>query len=181
MNILGISGKAETGKDHLRRTVFEPQGYRPWSLAWHFKIWLIGQGRATYEQVFETKPPHIRDLLQQEGTERGRNLYGEDVWCNTAAAWIHLLEREWNVPGIVVPDVRFENEVAMIHRLGGKVIRIEAPERVAASRLSAEARTHVSETALDGYTGFDLVINNDPGAPDLAEQCAALDQSLAMA
>jgi len=174
VQVVGISGKAETGKDYLRRTVFEAHGFRPWSLAWHFKIWLIGQGKATYEEVFETKPPHIRELLQQEGTERGRNVFGEDIWCNTAAAWIDLLAREWHVPGIVIPDVRFPNEVEMVHRLGGKVVRIRAPQRVETSRLSAEARGHFSETALDNYDNFDLYVDNDPGAPSLLEQCAPL-------
>ena len=162
LNVVGISGKAGTGKDFLATTVFAPAGFKPWSLAWHFKIWLVGQGKATFEEVFDTKPPHVRKLLQQEGTELGRNVYGENIWCDTTAAWITLMARMWSVENIVIPDVRFPNEVAMVHRLGGKVVRVHAPARAAAASLSAEAREHPSETALDDFTGFDLVVQNDP-------------------
>ncbi|MBW3545430.1 MAG: hypothetical protein KY428_07520, partial [Bacteroidetes bacterium] len=46
--------------------------------------------------------------------------------------------------------------------LGGKVLRVVAPKRVAVSGLSEEARMHRSETALNDYVGFDGFINNDP-------------------
>ncbi|TFH49103.1 MAG: hypothetical protein E4H01_04970 [Lysobacterales bacterium] len=174
MNIVGISGKAGSGKDFLAKTVFAPAGFKSWSLAWHFKVWLAGQGQATYEEVFHTKPPHVRDLLQQEGTERGRNVYGENIWCDTAAMWITLLHEVWGADRFVIPDIRFPNEVAMVQRLGGKVIRLCAPERVATSSLLAEARAHPSETALDNYMDFDLIVFNDPGDTPLEEQCAPI-------
>jgi hypothetical protein len=74
---------------------------------------------------------------------------------------MRLFEREWKHSLFVVPDVRFENEVDMIHGLGGKVLRLHAPQRAASSPLSAEARLHASEISLDDYVFFDGYIEND--------------------
>lgn len=162
IQVVGISGKAETGKDYLVEQVLRPLGFFQVSLADHLKTFAVGKGLVTYEEAFHTKPPHVRHILQQEGTERARNVYGEHVWCETMAAWIRLLHERNRVTRFVLADVRFPNEVAFVQRLGGKVIRLNAPERAANSKLSAEARLHSSETALDGFVGFDAVLNNDP-------------------
>ena len=163
MILLGISGKAGTGKDYTQQRVLQPIGFRPWSLAWHFKVWLVGQGKWTHEDVFTTKPPECRRDLQLEGTERGRNVYGEDIWCNVLGEWLYLIEREWGETRFVVPDVRFHNEVRAIQRLGGKVLRIHAPARALASPLSLEARAHASETDLDNVPLFDVSEANGSG------------------
>jgi hypothetical protein len=161
MQLIGLSGHAGTGKDWIAQQLLVPQGFKPFSLAWHFKIWLVGRGLASYEDVFFTKPPAVRHLLQQVGTEEGRNVYGEDIWCHTAAAWLRLLEEQWGQRRIVIPDIRFPNEVAMIEDLGGKVLRLYAPTREASSPLTAQARQHISETALDQHR-FTYGINNEP-------------------
>lgn len=165
LQLIGISGKAGSGKDYVANTVLEPLGFQRWSLAWHFKIWAVGQGLATYDEVFNTKPPEVRKMLQEMGTEQGRNVYGENIWCDTAAAWIQLLREMWGQGLIVIPDIRFPNEVEMVQRLGGKVLRIQAARRVETSSLSEEARKHASETALDGYDPFDGYILNDFDEP----------------
>jgi hypothetical protein len=168
MQLIGLSGKAGVGKDWVAQQLLVPQGFRPWSLAWHFKTWVVGRGLATYDEVFHTKPPAVRHLLQQAGTEEGRAVYGEDIWCATAAAWLQVMAEHWDQQGIVVPDIRFPNEVAFIERLGGHVIRVAAPGRAAASPLTAAARAHVSETAVDDYPFVD-VLHNDPDASPTPE------------
>jgi hypothetical protein len=162
MRIIALSGKAGTGKDYLHEHYLQPRGFQRVALADHFKLWIVGQGLATYEEVFFTKPPHVRELLQQEGTKRGRDVYGEDIWCNTLAAWLRHWERTWGMSSFAVTDVRFPNEVRYIQSLGGKVIRLVAPVRAAASTLSREAKQHISETALDDFTGFNGFLLNDP-------------------
>lgn len=164
IEIVGISGKLGTGKDYIARRYFYNRGYKQISLAWHFKVWIVGQGLATWEEVFVTKPPHVRTLLQQEGTEKGRNVYGENVWIETMIAWIRVYSEYWGVSKFIVPDVRFPNEVTAIQKAGGKVYRIIAPHRDKSSSASPEARAHPSETSLDGFplTDFDGIIFNDP-------------------
>ena len=169
MQIIGISGKAGSGKDYIASKIVTPHyGYVPFSLAWHIKTGLIGKGMATYDEAFITKPPHVRHLLQQDGTENGRDVYGMDIWLDTAYAWMRLVYEQWGIARFVIPDVRFPNEVEYIQRHGGKVIRILAPQRVQNSPLSLEARLHRSETALDEYPldNFDALLDNDIGSED---------------
>jgi hypothetical protein len=120
--------------------------------------------------VFVTKPPAIRKLLQVRGTEEGRYGFGEDIWCNIAHEWLKTFEESWGVDKFMITDIRFPNEVEFVHRHGGKVIRIYAPEREAARIATDEARQHPSETALDGFCGFDMVVDNNPGATNIREQ-----------
>ena len=162
LNIIGISGKAGTGKDYIAQKYFVQQySYKTFSFAWHFKVWLIGKGVATFDEVFATKPPAVRKMLQLEGTEYGRDVYGPDVWCNTALTWMQTLADNGYGTNYVIADCRFPNEAAFIHSRGGKVIRIHAPRRAENNSLTEEARQHISETALDEYTKFDYIVNNN--------------------
>lgn len=169
IQVIGLSGKAGSGKDYIASKIITPlYGYVPFSLAWHIKTSLVGKGAATYEEVFMTKPPKVRNLLQHEGTENGRNIYGYDIWLDTAYSWMKLIYEQWGIQRFVIPDVRFPNEVDYIKRHGGKVLRIVAPRRVAQSPLTIEARMHPSETALDDYPldNFDGIVENDIGQED---------------
>ena len=161
--VIGLAGKAGSGKDFITQHVIRPLGYMQFSLAWHFKVGIVGKGLATHEEVFFTKPPEIRRQLQLEGTEYGRNVYGEDVWCNTTLEWFHVLSENWGIRKFIIPDIRFPNEVQFIRALGGAVYRIHAPVRVEQNKLTPEQRQHPSETSLDDYTEFDGRINNDIG------------------
>lgn len=163
LKIIGISGKAGSGKDYLAKIVQE-RGYYPISLAWHFKIWIVATKQATYEEVFHTKPPHVRHLLQQEGTERGRNVYGENIWVDTMLVWMKHYNEMWGIDKFVCPDVRFKNELFGLKSNGAAVIRIFAPTRVLFSGLNETARQHISEVDLDDVeeSAFYKIINNEP-------------------
>jgi hypothetical protein len=166
IKVIGLSGKAGSGKDYIASSIITKHyGYVPFSLAWHIKTSLVGKGAASYQEVFQTKPAKIRHLLQHEGTESGRDIYGYDIWLNTAYSWMQLIYEQWGINRFVIPDVRFPNEVEYIKRMGGKVFRIIAPKRVTGSPLTMEARLHPSETALDEYPldNYDGIIENDVG------------------
>lgn len=97
-----------------------------------------------------------RKILQYLGTEVGRNI-ADDYWTKKAEASINeAISKGAQV--VVVPDIRFPNEVEMVRRLGGKVWRVRRP--VMEDRQGADR--HASETALDDFTGWDAVlIGND--------------------
>lgn len=179
IKVIGLSGKAGSGKDYIASRIITPKyGYVPFSIAWHVKANLVGKGALTYEEAFITKPPHARHLLQQEATESGRDIYGQDMWLRAADSWMRTIYESWGIQRFVLPDVRFPNEVEYIKKMGGKVIRIIAPKRVAQSPLSDEARNHYSEVALDEYPldNFDGIIDNDIGNEDtLLQRIEALN------
>ena len=87
-----------------------------------------------------------REFLQHFGTDICRGIK-PDIW--TSACVNRILSSGTELA--IVPDVRFPNEVESIQKAGGKVIRL--------TRKPHEDE-HDSETALDGYEGFDQVINN---------------------
>jgi len=166
VTVIGLSASAGTGKDYVGKLI-KQHGFYNISLAWHFKIQCISHGDATYEEVFETKPPRVRRLLQIMGTEQGREVWGEDIWVNTMFAWMTLYHKDWGIDKFVIPDVRFPNELTAIQRLGGKVYRVTG-DRL--GDLTEEAWSHPSEQSLtddmDLYDGF---INNNQGS-NLDEQ-----------
>jgi len=94
-----------------------------------------------------------RTFLQLLGTAV-RNEIHPDFWVR---ALMHQISKRKGV--ILIPDVRFPNEAQAIKDKGGFLIRIE--------RLGAGAGEHISETALDDYEGWDLVIDNNGTLEDL--------------
>lgn len=161
--VIALAGGAGVGKDTLAEHYLKPYGYYPIALADEIKYKVVERGEASYEEVFITKPAHIRNLLQQEGTERGRNVYGENYWVHQLFARLGYYNIRWGLERFVITDVRFPNEVEAVQARGGKVLQVVAPQRYAANGLSDQARIHPSERALDGFTAFDGVINNDLG------------------
>jgi hypothetical protein len=173
MKIIALSGKAGTGKDFIYENYLFSLGWRKWSLADHFKIWVVGKGDATYEEVFYTKPSHVRTLLQREGTERGRLVYTENIWLDTAYGWMTHLSKTLHIDQWCLTDVRFRNEAKYVREHGGKVYRLIAPVRNSNNGLTEEARQHISETDLDNVSFseyFDGYIYNDPTDDDMHMQ-----------
>lgn len=162
MKLIGLSGRAGSGKNYLAQQVLAPLGWLECALADEIKIRGVATGVGDYDALFHQKPPTIRRWLQEEGTERGRHVFGENMWVDALMARLTRVKETWGFERFVVTDVRFPNEVKAIQDRGGWVFRIEAPERAAASPLTEAARQHESETALDDYTDFDGWLYNDP-------------------
>lgn len=109
----------------------------------------------------------VRYALQQLGTQAGRSFY-ENTWVDIVLRQTdqiffstHLAtytpeigvvtslsshpgyQRISRVAGVVIPDVRFANEMQALGKKGGKVVRIK---RNKATTLSGAATQHASET-----------------------------------
>lgn len=60
-----------------------------------------------------------RAMLQIMGTEAGRDIFHKDLW-------IYALEKKLGMyKNVVIPDVRFPNEIKFIHDNGGFVVRVK--------------------------------------------------------
>jgi len=179
--VIGLSGFAGSGKDFVYLNYLKPQGFFQVSLAWHFKADLIGKGALTFEEAFITKPPHIRTMLQMVGTELGRVVYGDGVWCDTLKAWMDIFEYHWGVTRFCIPDVRFWSEIGFIQEdLAGYVLRIKAPHRSGCTTLDATQRAHLSEAEMLEMEDevFDDILFNDEGDPDLDLQLHEIFQRI---
>ncbi len=111
------------------------------------------------EFISHSKPGFIsltfRQTLQLWGTEYRRR-QDPDYWVK------RLEEKLVGLEKVVIDDVRFLNEVEMVQRLGGRVIRIDRP--------GPNESTHASENELNDFDGWDGVIVNDGTLEDLAEK-----------
>lgn len=146
----------------------------------HWFLWL----RSKYTGALS---PRI--MLQTLGTEWGRTL-SPDVWVNAmirsakkilgedgsmipykydpAAGPVKLSSRKgFQLPtGVVVSDIRFENEFKRIHEVGGAVMRVIRPDtdgKAATIGISG----HASEAQDFDLSNFDFVLNNDRTLQDL--------------
>ena len=148
VRIIGLAGKAGAGKDSLYEAVLKPRGYLRWQMTLHYKTWLVATGRATYREVFETKPPHVRKILQEEITGL-RNEWSEQIWLDVFKSWMVSLHRivGVNVTHVAVTDLRFLIEMRGLKNLGGKIIHIEAADQQA--NVAPELRGHRSEVEID--------------------------------
>jgi hypothetical protein len=95
----------------------------------------------------EPGPMTSREVLQYVGSNIFRKMYG-DVWVD---ATIKRIQDEGSSCALIC-DCRFPNEVEGVQKVGGKVIRL--------TRNPHPNDSHISETALDNYTGYDAVIDN---------------------
>jgi energy-coupling factor transporter ATP-binding protein EcfA2 len=102
--------------------------------------------------------PTGRYLLQTLGTDWGRENVDPDIWAYLASLRIaETLERGVDV---VIDDMRFPNEVEVVKRLGGVLIRIDRPDLV------VHTDPHVSESHWVAFKP-DLVLVNDGSPEDL--------------
>lgn len=100
-----------------------------------------------------------RYLTQTLGTEWGRKLVHPDIWVMMTERRISAALAEGL--NVAVTDVRFENEVALIRKLGGKLVRITRPGL--AVDMSHESERYSAEIQVDGE------IVNDGTLEDLAD------------
>lgn len=176
LEVYGFSGKMGSGKNYVSEKIFIPKlnhicpkNTLVMALADHFKVDACAKYNVNYDRIFIKKDDESRKMLQLAGTEEGRMKYGEDIWIRTLKTWMRIYA-ERGIERIIICDVRFPNEIDFIRSLDGKIIRLNAPNRNKNTVMRESGGdpikfksilSHASETALDGYTDFDYVIDND--------------------
>lgn len=103
----------------------------------------------------------IRQLLQKFGTEVGRNI-SPNLWVDALMNDYIKAKSGGYGDDWIVTDVRFENEAEAIRENGGILIRL--------NRNTGFNDQHSSETALDNYKNFDLVIDNNGTLDELIDK-----------
>ena len=183
--LVALCGNSGSGKDYIADTYFVPKGYKKFPISTIGKVFLIGRGLTTHDDIFIKKTPRDRNLLQTELTENGRNIYGKDVWIKSTLELLKILHLNFNIDKFILPDVRFINEFENIKQCGGKIYKIVSNHN---SILLPEQQKHQSEQELDNIPlcMFDNIIYNiqniqnigDEMIPNLHEQMEKILSSL---
>ena len=143
------------------------------SLADQIKVNVMTKENISYKDVYVNKNEKTRKLLQMEGTELGRDVFGIDIWIRYYQNWVTVLQGR-GIRAITTCDIRFKNELEWFKSQKNTVlIRIHAPKRNN-QRLLQESNekkdiydilsNHISECDLDDIHDdqFDFVVKNDP-------------------
>lgn len=159
--LIGLAGPARVGKDTAAKYLSDTFLLEPYALASPIKAALDAMGfrREVYDND-EAKDLNIaaigcsyRKLAQTLGTEWGRSLH-PNFWINVAQHRYNELPESYQ--GMVVSDVRFNNEAAWIRRNRGIVIHIHGAPR---AQLAADGVAHASEAGIEREQG-DVIVSN---------------------
>lgn len=173
--IIGVSGKIGAGKDAIATHLVEHHGFKIVRFSDPLKEEVLNIMRKTCveiwkahsydytpnfelreptyvdlrKMIWDTKPPIIRRLLQEWGTELRRNEQ-PDYWIRK---W-KIAARECEEAGIsiVTPDTRFLNEAEAVKELGGRVWCVVRP--------GLPDGDHASETEMNLIHPNDFILNN---------------------
>jgi dephospho-CoA kinase len=180
--LIGLSGKAGSGKSTVGDYLAGAHGYAQFAFAGALKEMVQNVFLFTDEQMTlgkEVIDPRWgvspRFCLQWLGTDVLR-----DVWPDI---WIRHLRQEildfLSINGqrpVVVTDVRFRDEAEALQRMGGVLVCLRRDKNHRLEACSTGIPGHVSEADLDGWEGWDHVLDNDGSLQDLA---AAVELMLA--
>lgn len=119
-----------------------------------------------------------RILMQHIGTNLFRDQLLNNIWVNALFANYKsecTPKDAFNkdLPNWIITDVRFPNEVEAIKKRRGIVIRVNRPNinKLIDSGIDvSKLNQHESETALDNYTDWDYIIDNNGSIEDLIEK-----------
>lgn len=125
--IIGISGPARSGKDTVASFILAMTGGYRYGFADPIKAMLVPLGIDMTDPYWQERKDSVipalgvspRRLMQTLGTEWGRNIIHSRLWVILANA------RFLNTGhGMVIPDVRFNDEADWVRGQGGLIIHI---------------------------------------------------------
>ena len=179
MNIIGLAGKKQSGKDTVYQIASELLESPVGRIAFADPLKQEVSEATGYRVDFiEEHKQEFRSLLQVWGTDFRRHFCGTDYWIEKMD---NALEKaKGNYKNLFVTDVRFPNEADFIRSKGGKLIRVERRYMSYANVQDAVTDPHPTENQMDDYSDFDYVLNNDGTEQELHESVRNMLTTLKM-
>lgn len=167
--LIGITGRAGAGKTTAAEYIASHYYFNMYAFADPIKDGVaamfggdIGyaQGEAK-EAVIPWLGKSSRQLQQLLGTEWGRNMVHPDLWINLAKReWDRIQARTAN--GLVIGDVRFDDEAKWIKDEGGYILHLGRASH-------APVASHISEQGIDPQY-IDVMLQNGTSLQMLYER-----------
>lgn len=170
-----ISGKARAGKDTTASYIkdyYESKGKKVVTLAFADYIKMYAKKISDWDGNEENKP---RSLLQELGTDIIRKKIDEKFFINRIIDDIKVYSYFFDY--MIITDARLVDEITMIKNTFSNVVSIHI-ERQSANELTNEQKSHITETGLDNYNDYDIVINNEGTLEDLRNSVITIMEGL---
>lgn len=165
--LIGLNGKARSGKDSFASIVSESKRVKVISFAEPMRKFVcdildikredLDGIKEDKNDLFGGKSP--REFLQKLGTEFGRETISNSIWIDSAKVKIKNAIASKKYDYVIVTDVRFDNEAALIHSLGGLIFKVTRP------LVEIDLSSHKSEQGIDEKY-VDILFLNDKSLSD---------------
>lgn len=148
MMLIGLHGLKRSGKSTVTRYLVDQYGFGEVSFAAPLKRGLASmlgidihdlEDEVLKESTIEWLGKSPRQCMQTLGTQWGRELVNENIWIILAGRKVQQ-HRRMGMPGVVVSDVRFDNEAEWLLSAGGELWTIVRPARAVSSDGHASER-----------------------------------------
>ena len=166
VRLIAFCGKANVGKDTAAMYLVRRHNYVKYGFAdpikrglnatfgWTMSQWIERGWKETADLQLGFSP---RKAAQTFGTEWGRQMLRDDIWILLADMFYSALD-DCGAAGMVISDLRYDNEAAWVKKVGGSIIQLE--------RQVEDVRPHSSEQGVNlGY--IDAFIKNEGTLSDL--------------
>lgn len=161
-----LSGKAKSGKDAVGKIItnyYKDKKCISLSYSYYLKDYIK---RITGWNGSEADKP--RELLQQIGIELIRNKINDRLFIDRLLEDIEVFSYFYDV--IVITDARLVEEVTLPKQKLNNVITIRINRDNIDNNLTLKQKEHLTETALDNYSDFDYIIDNNESFEDLEKE-----------
>lgn len=154
-----IAGKARTGKNKIADYIKEyyQKNNKKVVISPYTKYLKLYIEQITNKKIDEENKP--RDLLQQISSEIiKKELKMSNFFIDRQIEDIKIYSYFMDI--IIIPDVRFPNEIDILKEKFSNVISIGVTRENFISPLTKEQQEDITETSLDNYQNYDYKINN---------------------
>ena len=158
MKIYLVAGKAGSGKGEVARIIEEHY------LANNKKTIITEYSKylkmyANEIEGWDGKEPKPRKFLQDLGVTIKENMDMPNMLIDRMKEDIKIYSLYCDV--VIISDVRYPEEIEEMKKSFQEVYSIYVINQFGKSELSIEEQMHVTETALENYSDFDITITND--------------------